>query len=150
MQQPRANFIREQLKIVQTIPSVEVEDIVQNFRLHYPNIGSFASSISRFKSELRKKCVVSEVFLSKLKPTGEETAEVRLKNRKQLELKCKTAVTLRNCGDNLIMFFRSCLEATDLGKLMIGIQACTGMRMVEAVCRGEIEPPKLTHSTDDC
>ena len=80
---PRVNFIREQLHIVQENPlHVQAEEIVQRFRLHYPNIGSFASSISRFKSELRKLNVVSEECLSKLKPTRQETAEVHKKNKK--------------------------------------------------------------------
>ena len=92
---------------------------------------------------------LSHESLSKLKPTRQETAEIHKKNKKQLEIKCKSAVTLKNCGDNLIMFFRNCLESPDLGKLIMGIQGCTGLRMVEAVCRGQIEAPKLTHNTDD-
>ena len=32
---------------------------------------------------------------------------------------------------------------------MIGIQAMTGLRMIEVVCRAEIGMPKLNHSTDD-
>ena len=49
----------------------------------------------------------------------------------------------------MIMYFRQCLESNELGKLMMGIQACTGLRMVEAVCRAEIDAPVLNHETDD-
>ena len=31
----------------------------------------------------------------------------------------------------------------------MGIQACTGLRMVEAVCRADIDTPLLNHETDD-
>ena len=55
----------------------------------------------------------------------------------------------QNSGDNLIMYFRSCLESSELGPLVMGIQACTGFRMVEAVCRGTLDPPKMNHKTDN-
>jgi hypothetical protein len=126
---------------------MKATEIVQNFRLHYTNTASFASSISRFKSELRKTGTVSDwKFLSQLKPTPEEMQKVNEKNRKHLIDKCKRSVTLKSCGDNLIMYFRSCLESSELGPLIMGIQACSGFRMVEAVCRGNIESPRLDHS----
>ena len=48
----------------------------------------------------------------------------------------------------MIVYFRQCLESNELGKLVMGILACTGLRMVEAVCRAEIDAPTLTHETD--
>ena len=36
-----------------------------------------------------------------------------------------------------------------MGKLMMGIQACTGLRMVEAVCRAQIKTPLVNHETDN-
>jgi hypothetical protein len=150
MRTPRINFIRDQLEVLKQHPLMKATEIVQNFRLHYTNTASFASSISRFKSELRKTGMVSDLeFLSQLKPNPEEMQKVNEKNRKHLIDKCKSSITLKNCGDNLIMYFRSCLESSELGPLIMGIQACSGLRMVEAVCRGYIECPKLTHSTDD-
>ena len=145
---PRVNFSRVQKDLWEDRPHLSAETFVQNFRLHYQNLASFASSISRFKSELRKKGA-PEKFLDGLRPTAEETAEVQVTNRKRLDLKCQQSITLKNCGDNMILYFRQCLESNDLGKLKIGIQACTGLRMVEAVCRAEIETPLLNHETDD-
>ena len=75
--QPRVNFIREQLELLQAEPNTTAEQLVQNFRLHYPNTASFASSISRFKSAVRKLGTASDSFLVQLKPTLEETAAVR-------------------------------------------------------------------------
>ena len=60
-----------------------------------------------------------------------------------------TSITLKNCGDNLIMTFRQFLESDSLGELMIGIQATTGLRQIEVVCRAGIDIPKLNHNTDD-
>jgi hypothetical protein len=145
---PRINFVRVQTDLWQDRPNLAAEMFVQNFRLHYKNLASFASSISRFKSELRKKGA-TEQYISLLRPTAEETAEVQAVNRKRLDLKCQHSITLKQCGDNLIMYFRQCLESNELGKLMMGIQACAGLRMVEAVCRAEIKPPILNHHTDD-
>jgi hypothetical protein len=147
----RRNFIGEQLEFLQENPNTTALEIVQSFRLHFPNTASFASSISRFKSLVRKQPEgVEDVFLIELKPTAEETASVREKNRTRLQEKCQNSITLKDSGDNLIMYFRNCLESTELGKLIMGIQACSGLRMVEAVCRGRLLPPKLPHaSTDD-
>jgi hypothetical protein len=145
---PRINFIRVQTDLWQDRPDLAAESFVHNFRLHYKNLASFASSISRFKSDLRKKGA-TEQYIALLRPTAEETAEVQSTNRRRLELKCRHSITLKQCGDNLIMYFRQCLESNELGKLMMGIQACTGLRMVEAVCRAEIETPMLNHQTDD-
>ena len=88
--QPRVNFIREQLELFQAEPNTTAEQLVQNFRLHYPNTASFASSISRFKSAVRKLGTqsASDSFFVQLKPTTlEETAAVRAKRRKKLESK---------------------------------------------------------------
>jgi hypothetical protein len=145
---PRIKFIRVQKDLWKDTPLLAAETLVQNFRLHYPNLASFASSISRFKSELRKEGAPEE-YLALLRPKAEETAEVQATNRKRLDLKCQRSVTLKQCGDNLIMYFRQCLESNELGKLVMGIQACTGLRMVETVCRAEIDTPVLTHETDD-
>ncbi len=147
--QPRVNFIREQLELFQAEPNTTAEQLVQNFRLHYPNTASFASSISRFKSTVRKIGTASDSFLAQLKPTPEETAAVRAQSQKKLESKCKNSITLKDAGDNLIMHFRSCLESMDLGELVMGIQACTGFRLVEAVCRGQVNKPKLEHAGSD-
>jgi primosomal protein N' len=107
MRKPRINFIRDQLEVLKQHPLMKATEIVQNFRLHYANTASFASSISRFKSELRKAGTVSDLeFLSQLKPTPEEMQKVNEKNRKHLIDKCKRSVTLNNCGDNLIMYFK--------------------------------------------
>jgi hypothetical protein len=55
MRKPRVNFIRDQLDLVKQSPkNVTGDQVVGNFRRHYPNTSSFASSISRFKSELKK------------------------------------------------------------------------------------------------
>ena len=151
--QPRVNFIREQLELFQAEPNTTAEQLVQNFRLHYPNTASFASSISRFKSAVRKLGTASDSFLVQLKPTLEETAAVRAQSQKKLESKCKNSITLKDAGDNLIMYFRSCLESMDAGELVMGmipgIQACTGFRLVEAVCRGQVNKPKLEHAGSD-
>lgn len=145
---PRKNFVQEQQQRWTEHPLLPAEDFVQCFRSHYVNLASFAASISRFKGELRK-LGAPEAFLAGLKPTTKETAEVHAKNKKQLELKCRQSVTLKNCGDNLIMMFRKYLDSTDLGELMIGLQALTGLRMIEVVCRAEIGMPKTNHNTDD-
>jgi hypothetical protein len=145
---PRINFIRVQKSLWIDRPHLSPETFVQNFRSHYTNLASFASSISRFKSELRKEGAPQE-YITLLRPTAEETAEVQATNRKRLDLKCRQSITLKNCGDNMIMYFRKCLESNDLGRLMMGIQACTGLRMIEAVCRAEIATPVLNHLTDD-
>jgi hypothetical protein len=130
---PRVNFIREQLDVFQSNPNMPPEQLVQNFRVHYPNAGSFASSLSRFKSILRKLGIVSNFFLNELKPTQQEMTSVRVQQSIKLKDKCKKSITLNNSGDNLIQYFRSCLEATDLGHLFMGIQACCGFRLVETV-----------------
>jgi hypothetical protein len=145
---PRINFIRVQTDLWQARPHLAAESFVQTFRLHYTKLSSFASSISRFKSELRKKGAPEE-YIALLRPTAKETAEVQATNRKMLDLKCRQSITLKNCGDNMIMYFRNCLESHDLGQLMMGIQACTGLRMIEAVCRAHIETPVLNHESDD-
>jgi hypothetical protein len=145
---PRKNFVHEQQQRWIEEPHLPAEEFVKCFRSHYTNLASFASSISRFKGELRK-IGAPEAFLASLKPTTEETADVRAKNRQQLELKCRQSVTLKNCGDNLIMTCRRFLDSNDLGELMIGIQAMTGLRMIEVVCRAEIGMPKQNHNTDD-
>lgn len=145
----RPNFIREQTDLWRQNKHMNPQTFVKNFREHYKNLGSFASSISRFKSELRRKHGAPEDFLVELKPTAEETALVKAKNKQQLELKCRESVTLRNCGDNMIMYFRSCLDSNQLGELCMGIQATTGFRMLEMVCRAFLQPPKLNHKTDD-
>jgi len=144
---PRINFIQVQKGLWKDTPHLAAETLVDNFRRHY-NLASFASSISRFKSELRTAGAPEE-YVALLRPTAEETAEVQATNRRRLDLKCRQSITLKNCGDNMIMYFRQCLESNELGKLMMGIQACTGLRMVEAVCRAEIDTPMLTHETDD-
>lgn len=145
---PRINFIRVQKNLWKDTPHLAAERLVHNFRVHYKNLASFASSISRFKSELRKEGA-AENYIALLRPTTEETAEVQAINRRRLDLKCRQSITLKSCGDNMIMYFRQCLESNDLGRLMMGIQACTGLRMVEAVCRAEINTPMLNHVTDD-
>ena len=145
---PRINFIRVQKDLWKDRPNSAAETFVQNFRLHYQNLASFASSISRLKSELRKEGA-SEEYIALLRPTAEERAEVQATNRKRLDFKCRHSITLKNCGDNMIMYFRQCLESNEMGKLMMGIQACTGLRMVEAVCRSEIDTPMFTHETDN-
>ena len=145
---PRINFIRVQKDLWRAQPHLSAETFVQNFRVHYKNLGSFASSISRFKSELRKEGATEE-YISLLRPSPQETAEVQAKNTKRLDLKCRQSITLKNCGDNMIMYFRQCLESNELGMLIMGIQACTGLRMVEAVCRADIDTPLLNHETDD-
>jgi hypothetical protein len=145
---PRRSFIREQQQRWTEEPHLSAEEFVQGFRTHYMNLASFASSISRFKGELRK-LGAPEAFLAGLKPTKKETADVHARNRQQLELKCRQSITLKNCGDNLIMTCRKYLDSNDLGELMIGLQAMTGLRMIEVVCRAEIGMPKLNHNTDD-
>jgi hypothetical protein len=145
----RLNFIGQQTQLWMIDNEEPAAQFVHRFRLHYPNLSSFSSSISRFKSDMRKAGAPAE-FLDALKPTKEETAEVHLKNKVRLELKCRESITLRNCGDNLIMTLRQFLESSDLGKLMVGLQATTGLRMLEVVCRANIETPKLNHDhTDD-
>ena len=94
--QPRVNFIREQLELFQAEPNTTEEQLVQNFRLHYPNTASFASSISRFKSAVRKLGTASDSFLVQLKPTLQETAAVRDQSQKKLESKCKNSITLKD------------------------------------------------------
>jgi hypothetical protein len=145
---PRVNFIRVQKELWKEKPHLAAEVFVENFRVHYLNLASFSSSISRFKSELRKEGARDE-YTALLRPTSEETAEVKATNRQRLYLKCRQSITLKNGGDNMIMYFRQCLESNELGTLMMGIMACTGLRMVEAVCRAEIDTPILTHATDD-
>ena len=139
---PRVNFIRVQKELWKEKPHLAAEVFVENFRVHYLNLASFSSSISRFKSELRKEGAIDE-YTALLRPTSEETAEVKATNRQRLYLKCRQSITLKNGGDNMIMYFRQCLESNELGRLMMGIQACTGLRMVE------IDTPILTHATDD-
>ena len=106
--QPRVNFIREQLELFQAEPNTTAEQLVQNFRLHYPNTvarqAQFASSISRFKSAVRKLGTASDSLLAQLEPTLEETATVRTQSQKKLESKCKNSITLKDAGDNLIMY----------------------------------------------
>ena len=101
---PRINFIRVQKDLWRAQPHLSAETFVQNFRVHYKNLGSFASSISRFKSELRKEGATEE-YISLLRPSPQETAEVQAKNTKRLDLKCRQSITLKNCGDNMIMYF---------------------------------------------
>ena len=48
----------------------------------------------------------------------------------------------------MIMFFRACLESDKLGDLFMGIQAMTGLRMVEVITRVTLDHPKLNHKTD--
>ena len=102
MRKLRVNFIRDQLDLVKHNPKgATAEAIVGNFRRHYPNTSSFASSISRFKSELKKLSLVSSEFLSQLKPSQEEIASVHDKNRRRLQEKCQNSITLKNSGDNI-------------------------------------------------
>ena len=74
----RINFIKQQVILWEENRTVSAGELVQKFRLHYPNLGSFASSISRFKGELRK-IGASEGFLCNLKPTQEEITHVKKK-----------------------------------------------------------------------
>lgn len=67
--QPRVNFIREQLELFQTEPNTTAEQLVQNFRLHYPNTASFASSISRFKSAVKALGTASDSAISRATQT---------------------------------------------------------------------------------
>ena len=153
---PRVNFIREQLLLYETkLKSNEEptrpEEFVQAFRQWYaPNLGSFASSLSRFKSLLRKEHSneVSEAFLEGLKPSQEEVKAVKATNRERLLAKCRTSVVLRN-GREVILFLRKCLASQDLGELMMGLIGCTGLRQIEVVCRAEIGKPKVGHATDE-
>ena len=144
---PQRSFMREQQQRWTEEPHLSAETFVQCFRSHYGNLASFASSISLFKSELRK-IGAPEAFLVSLKPTTKETADVRARNRQRLELKYRQSITLKNCGDNLITTCRKYLDSNDLGELMIGIQSMTGLRMIEVVCRAELGMPKLNHNTD--
>ena len=97
-----------------------------------------------------KKRGVCDSFLNELKPTANETASVRETNKKKLEIKCRQSITLKNCGDNLIMTFRQYAESNDIGQLMISIQAMTGLRMTEVVVRAQFGAPKINHDrTDD-
>ena len=144
---PRINFIQVQTDLWKDRPNLSAGSFVQNFRLHYQNLASFASSMSRFKSELWEEGAPKE-YIALLRPTTEETTEVQATSRKRLDLKCRQCITLKHCGDNMIVYFRQCLESNELGKLVMGILACTGLRMVEAVCRAEIDAPTLNHETD--
>ena len=142
-------FIQEQIDLFGKNKRLEPDTFVQNFRSHYSNLSSFASSISRFKSELGKKHHPPESFLAQLKPTGEEICQVHARSKQRLTEKCQNSITLKNCGDNLIVYFRSCLESEKLGNLFMGIQAMTGFRQVEVIARGRLEHPKLNHRTDE-
>ena len=148
-QKKRVCFIRDQIDLYSKNKRLEASTLVQNFRSHYPNLSSFASSISRFKSELKKIHKPPELFLAHLKPTAEEIAKVHAQSKKRLIAKCQNSITLKNCGDNMIMFFRSCLESDKLGELFMGVQALTGMRMIEAITRVTLDHPKLNHNTDE-
>ena len=146
---PRVNFLEQQIQIWRKNKAgIKPSELVQNFRLHYPNKASFSTCISRYKGKLRK-LGAHESFLSELKPTPEEIAYVKKQGKTRLEDRCRNAVTLKNCGDNLIIYFRQCLESSELGKIYMGIAACTGLRMMEIVRNAVLEVPKLTHDTDD-
>ena len=85
MPQKRVCFIQEQIDLFGKNKQLEPDTFVQNFRSHYSNLSSFASSISRFKSELRKKHHPPESFLAQLKPTGEEIALVHAQSKKKID-----------------------------------------------------------------
>jgi len=123
---------------------------VQSFRMHYPNIRSFASQISRFKSQLKNAGCSDIEFLGDLKPTSQESKEVHRINKARLELRCKNeSITLKGVGDQLILLFRSWLNSDTLGELYVGIAALTGLRLTEIICRANLEPPTVTHSYTD-
>ena len=148
--QPRVSFIKQQIKYYEdNKPGVTADQFVENFRLHYQNKASFASSLSRFKSMLRK-VGSNENFLSGLKLNIDEQQQVKTNQKKRLELKCRNAITLKNCGDNLISYARACLESNDLGQMVTGLMVCTGLRMVEIVARAKLSRPKMNHTTDSC
>jgi hypothetical protein len=77
----------------------------------------FHLRISRYKGKRMRKLGADESFLSELKPTPEEIAYVKKQGKTRLEDRCRNAVTLKNCGDNLIMYFRQCLESSELGNI---------------------------------
>jgi len=99
---PRRAFVKEQVAAWQANKQTPATTFVNEFRAHYTNKSSFASCISRFKGLLRS-LGCEEAYLSKLKPTKEETQQVKKKQKQSLELKCRSAITLRGCGDSLIM-----------------------------------------------
>jgi hypothetical protein len=144
----RVNFIQQQLDLYADNPKLSAVSFVSNFRAHYVNLASFASSLSKFKSKLKKLCADTD-FLDQLKLREKESSFVRAQQKSRLEAKCRDSITLKNCGDNLIQYFRKCLESKDLGPLYSGIAACTGLRMIEICKTANISPPKLSHNTDD-
>ena len=82
--QPRVSFIKQQIQYYEDNKSgVTADQSVDNFRLHYQNKASFASSLSRFKSILRK-LGATEDFLSGLKLNIDE--QLQLIKKKGLKI----------------------------------------------------------------
>ena len=143
----RRNFLKDMEEEYKESPNTTASMFVQSFRTHYPNIRSFASQISRFKSQLKSAGCSDIEFLGALKPTSQESKEVHRINKARLELRSKNeSITLKGVGDQLILLFRSWLNSDILGELYIGIAALSGLRLTEIVCRANLEPPTVTHA----